>query len=69
MIVVFTGIRNADMEKAIVAGGGTIGSAISGKTTMVVAKDASESSSKLNSAREKGIPIMNIDDFGKKYGL
>jgi NAD-dependent DNA ligase len=69
MIVVFTGVRNADMEKAIVAGGGTIGSAISGKTTMVVAKDASESSSKLNSAREKGIPIMNIDDFGKKYGL
>ena len=69
MVVVFTGVRNADMEKAIVDGGGSIGSGITGKTTIVVAKDASESSSKLNTAREKGIPIMNIIDFGKKYEL
>jgi len=69
MIIVFTGIRNADMEKEIVARGGTIGSAISGKTSIVVAKDSSESSGKLNSAREKGIKIMNITDFSKEYGL
>jgi len=69
MLVVFTGIRNVNMEKAIVEGGGTIGSSITGKTTLVVAKDASESTGKLNTAREKGIPIMNIDDFGKKYGF
>jgi len=69
MVVVFTGIRNADMEKKITDNGGVIGSGITGKTTMVVAKDTSENSSKLNTAREKGIQIMNIDDFGKKFGL
>ena len=69
MVVVFTGLRNANFEKTIVDGGGVIGSSISGKTTLVVAKDISESSSKLNTAQEKGIPIMNIDDFGKKFGL
>ena len=69
MLVVFTGVRNAAMEDAITNAGGKIGSGITGKTTLVVAKDTTENSSKLNTAREKGIPIMNIDDFGKKYGL
>jgi len=69
MVIVFTGVRNADMEHAITTNGGTIGSGITGKTTLVVAKDASENTSKLNAAREKGISIMNIDDFGKKYEL
>ena len=69
MIIVFTGIRNADMEKAIVAKGGTIGSSITGKTSIVIAKDASETTSKLNVAREKGIKIINIDDFRKEYSL
>jgi len=65
MIAVFTGVRNADMEKKIVDGGGVIGSAISGKTTIVIAKDTSENSSKINKAREMGIKIVNIDDFSK----
>ena len=69
MIIVFTGIRNADMEKAILERGGTIGSSITGKTSIVVAKDVDESSSKLNMAREKGIIIMNITDFRKQYNL
>jgi len=69
MLVVFTGVRNAAMEDAITNAGGKIGSGITGKTTLVVAKDTTENSSKLNTAREKGIPIMNIEDFGKKYGL
>ena len=69
MIVVFTGVRNANIETIIVAGGGVIGTAISGKTTIVIAKDTSENSSKLNTAREKGIPIMNIDDFIKENKL
>lgn len=69
MVVVFTGVRNADMEKVIVDGGGVIGSAVSGKTTLIIAKDPSESSSKLNKARETGIPIMGIDAFAKQYSL
>ena len=69
MVVVFTGIRNAAIESAITAGGGVIGSAISGKTTLIIAKDASESTSKLNKARDIGIKIMNIEDFAKSYKL
>jgi precorrin-6x reductase len=34
-----------------------------------VAKDTNESSGKINAAREKGIPVIGIDEFGKKYGL
>ena len=69
MVVVFTGVRNVDMEKAIVEEGGTIGSGITGKTTLVIAKDISENSGKIKTAREKGIQLMNIEDFCKKYNL
>jgi NAD-dependent DNA ligase len=69
MVVVFTGVRNADMEKIITDGGGVIGSGITGKTTMVVAKDITENSGKIKTAREKGIQLMNIDDFAKFIGF
>jgi len=67
MIAVFTGVRNADIEKRIVDGGGSIGSSVSGKTTVVIAKDPMENSSKLNKAREMGIEVIGINDFEKKY--
>ena len=69
MVAVFTGVRNADMEAAIVKGGGQIGSSISGKTTVVIAKDPSESSSKIKKAREMDIEVIGIDTFAKKYNL
>jgi NAD-dependent DNA ligase len=69
MVAVFTGVRNADFEKAIVDGGGQIASGVTGKTTVVVAKDPTENSSKLQKARDMGIEVIGIDDFGKKYGL
>lgn len=69
MVAVFTGVRNAEMEQAIVAGGGSIGSAISGKTTIIIAKDPQDSSSKLKKAREQGIQIMGIDEFKTAHGL
>jgi NAD-dependent DNA ligase len=67
MVAVFTGVRNTDLEKQIVDGGGVIGSSISGKTTILIAKDPSENSSKLNKARELGIEITGIDNFITKY--
>ena len=69
MVAVFTGVRNADFEKAIVDGGGQIGSGVTGKTTVVIAKDPSENSSKLQKARDMGIEVIGIDEFGKKYNL
>ena len=69
MVVVFTGVRNADMERAITEGGGTVGSGISGKTTLLVAKDPEENSSKLNKARTLGIQILGFTEFTKQYGF
>ncbi len=67
MVAVFTGIRNADLEAKIIALGGIIGSVISGKTTIIIAKNPNDNSSKLNKARETGIEIINITDFETKY--
>jgi DNA ligase (NAD+) len=68
MIVVFTGIRNVDMETFITDNGGVIGSGVSGKTTLVVAKDITENSGKIKTARDKSIQLMNFDDFAKFIG-
>jgi NAD-dependent DNA ligase len=62
-IIVFTGFRNKELEKQVEAKGGKLASAISGKTTLVVAADPKESSTKLNKARELNITIMSKDDF------
>ena len=67
MVAVFTGIRNAELETLITALGGVIGSVITGKTTIIIAKNPNDNSSKLNKARETGIEIINITDFEKKY--
>jgi NAD-dependent DNA ligase len=67
MVAVFTGIRNANMEKIIIDDGGVIGSTISGKTTIVIAKDPTDGSSKINKANEMGIEILSINEFEKKY--
>jgi len=69
MIAVFTGVRNSDIENAIIAGSGQIGSSISGKTTIVIAKDPLENSGKINKARELGIQIISIDEFKTNYGF
>jgi NAD-dependent DNA ligase len=69
MVVVFTGVRNADMETMITDGGGIVGSGITGKTTLVVAKDTTENTGKIKTAREKGIQVMNIEEFGKFIGF
>ena len=69
MVVVFTGVRNVNMEKKITDGGGVIGSGVTGKTTMVVAKDITENSGKIKTARDKGIQLMNIDDFATFIGF
>ena len=46
-----------------------MGSSISGKTTLLIAKDPTENSSKLKKARDLGIQIMGYDEFAKQYGF
>jgi NAD-dependent DNA ligase len=62
-VLVFTGFRNKEWEQAVEAAGGKVSSAISGKTTLVVAADPDESSTKLNKARDLGIKIISKQEF------
>lgn len=67
-VVVFTKIRDAQLESQIKATGGEIGGSVTGKTTVVIAP-AGESSTKLDAARAKGIPVLTIDQFRKKFSI
>lgn len=67
MAVCFSGVRDADLEAKIIAGGGSITSGISKKTTHLVVKDVNGTSSKITKAQSAGIPIMDIMDFKNKY--
>lgn len=67
LIVVFTGMRDKDLEAEIESRGGKIGSSVSKKTTVVVAKDPSEDSGKVKTAKELGIEVLDFETFKKKY--
>ena len=61
--VCFTGIRDSALEEEIIAGGGTVCSGVSKKTTHLIVADKSSQSSKTIKAKQFGIPIMTIDEF------
>ena len=63
--VVFTGVRDKDVEKLIQEGGGEIGSGVSKKTTYLVMKEKGSGSSKEKKAEELGVKIFDLDEFKK----
>ncbi len=63
MAVCFSGVRNDELEREIVAGGGKIASGVSKKTTHLVVKDKNANSSKISKSKELGIPILTMDEF------
>lgn len=65
--VLFTGFRNKELEAEIEARGGKVASAISGKTSVVVAKNPDDSSGKVKAAKELNIPVMDEMAFRAKY--
>ena len=67
LVVVFTGIRDKELEKEIEERGGKVASAVSGKTKVVVAKDPSEETGKVKAAKELGIPVVDIETFKKEF--
>ena len=64
MRVCFTGYRNKEAESKLLSIGSEIVSGVSGKTTHLVCKDPSGTSSKLKKARELGCVIWGPDDLG-----
>jgi NAD-dependent DNA ligase len=65
-VVVFTGFRNEAWEQLIKDAGGRVTTSISGKTTLVVAKDVHDKGAKLKSARDKGITIISKEEFEQR---
>ena len=63
MKVVFTGFRDVDLQAAIEAAGGEMQSGVSAKTTILVTKDPTSTSGKVQKARDKGVMILGIDDI------
>lgn len=61
--IVFTGFRNKEWEALVEANNGQMAAGITKKTTLVVAKDPNEDSTKLKKARESGIKIIGMNDF------
>lgn len=59
-VVVFTGIRDKELEAKIEAKGGVIGGSVNAKTTHLVAKDPTGGSSKLKKASDMGVKVIGI---------
>lgn len=65
-IIVFTGFRDAELEKKIESMGGKVGSSVNKKTTHLVYKSLEKSSKKIMEAIElKTVSVLQVDDFKK----
>lgn len=66
--IVFTGVRDKELETAIQANGGSLGSSVN-KNTILIVKTMDSSSSKMSKAIELGIPVMTVTQFQSKYKI
>lgn len=66
MNVLFTGVRNADVEKMLKSRGAKIATTFTNAVTHLVAKDINADTGKTKKAREKGIPILSMEEI-KNY--
>ena len=68
-VVVFTGFRSDDLTSFIESNGGVVGSGVSKKTTMVVAKDPGNTTGKVAKAHQLNIHVTSLNAFRKSFGL
>ena len=67
--VVFTGFRDPDLEKAIEAAGGKVGSGVSSKTTHLLTTDPKSNSGKAKKARDLGVKVWSPEQFKDEFNL
>ena len=67
LIVLFTGFRDKKLEERIIANGGVIGSTLSKKTNVLIAKEPEGTSSKIKEAIQYGILVISVEEFMKRY--
>lgn len=61
--VCFSGIRDSELETKITSEGGSVVSGVSKKTTHLIVKDVSGTSTKITKAKQLGIRVIDIDNF------
>lgn len=59
--IVFTGVRDKDLEKKLIDNGYQIGDSIS-RMTILVAKDPNGNSNKITKAKSKGIKVLSLNE-------
>jgi DNA ligase (NAD+) len=64
-VFVFSGFRSAELEADIESLGGKMGSSVSGKTTHLVVKDKTATTSKITKAEKLGINIWDQEDLNQ----
>jgi NAD-dependent DNA ligase len=64
---VFTGVRDAELQQKLESLGAEVTDSVRANTTVVVAKDPNGNSTKLVSARTKGLKIMSLDAARRLY--
>jgi len=71
MRVVFTGVRDKELEALIKRSGGVVASSVlkSHDNQVVVAKDPTAQSNKLKMARQHGYTIYSLTEFKEEYGI
>lgn len=65
--IVFTGFRDKDLAKFITDNGGENSDSLTKSVTLLLYKDLSKSSGKLEKAEKMNIKTMNVDEFKKNY--
>ena len=65
--IVFTGIRNKELEKKILLEGGEISNSLTKNTFLLIVKNKDEETTKTQKAKKLNIRIMTIDEFNNKY--
>ena len=58
-VVCFTGFRNPDMERLIMSEGGIVKNSLTKSTTMLVVKDSTVATTKVQKAESWGIRIVD----------
>lgn len=66
--ITFTGFRDKEAESLIVSNGGQVVS-FGGRTTILLVSPTGKASTKADKAREKGIQVLTLDQFTRKYKL
>lgn len=61
--VCFSGIRDSELERQIIDGGGKISSGVSKKVTHLIVKDPDGTSTKIEKARGLAITILTLEQF------